>query len=109
MAKYLEFCRCLVIFYYIRKMIGDMAENMNDCKRIKYPVGIQTFPEIIEEGYLYVDKTALVYRMTHGASKYIFLSRPRRFGKSLLVSTLEAYFEGRRELFEGLAIEQLEQ
>ena len=73
------------------------------------PVGIQTFSEIRTKNYLYVDKTALVYRMTHGASKYIFLSRPRRFGKSLLVSTLEAYFEGRRELFEGLAIEQLEQ
>ena len=73
------------------------------------PVGIQTFSEIRTKNYLYVDKTALVYRMTHGASKYIFLSRPRRFGKSLLVSTLEAYFEGRRELFEGLAIDQLEQ
>ena len=73
------------------------------------PVGIQTFSEIRTKSYLYVDKTAQVYRMTHGASKYIFLSRPRRFGKSLLLSTLEAYFEGRRELFEGLAIEQLEQ
>ena len=72
------------------------------------PVGIQTFSEIRTKNYLYVDKTALVYRMTHGAPKYIFLSRPRRFGKSLLLSTLAAYFEGRRELFEGLAIEQLE-
>ena len=72
------------------------------------PVGIQTFSEIRTKNYLYVDKTALVYRLTHGAPKYIFLSRPRRFGKSLLVSTLAAYFEGRRELFEGLAIEQLE-
>ena len=72
------------------------------------PVGIQTFSEIRTKNYLYVDKTALVYRMTHGAPKYIFLSRPRRFGKSLLLSTLQSYFEGRRELFEGLAIEQLE-
>ena len=72
------------------------------------PVGIQTFSEIRTKNYLYVDKTALVYRLTHGAAKYIFLSRPRRFGKSLLISTLAAYFEGRRELFEGLAIEQLE-
>ena len=72
------------------------------------PVGIQTFSEIRTKNYLYVDKTALVYRLTHGAAKYIFLSRPRRFGKSLLLSTLAAYFEGRRELFEGLAIEQLE-
>ena len=72
------------------------------------PVGIQTFEKIRKENYLYVDKTALVYRLTHGAPKSIFLSRPRRFGKSLLLSTLAAYFEGRRELFEGLAIEQLE-
>ncbi|MDE6770829.1 MAG: ATP-binding protein, partial [Muribaculaceae bacterium] len=63
--------------------------------------------EIITENYLYVDKTKLVYELTHGA-KYVFLSRPRRFGKSLLMSTLEAYFEGKRELFEGLAISKLE-
>ena len=74
----------------------------------KYPIGIQTFEEIRREGYVYVDKTELVYRLTHGG-KYHFLSRPRRFGKSLLISTLEAYFEGRRELFEGLAIADLEQ
>ena len=71
-------------------------------------MGIQTFEKIRKENYLYVDKTALVYRLTHGAPKSIFLSRPRRFGKSLLLSTLAAYFEGQRELFEGLAIEQLE-
>ena len=75
----------------------------------KYPIGIQTFEKIRSGGYVYVDKTALVYRLTHGTSIYHFLSRPRRFGKSLLISTLEAYFEGRRELFEGLAIETLEQ
>ena len=73
-----------------------------------YPVGIQTFSELIRNNYLYIDKTAYVYRMTHSASKYMFLSRPRRFGKSLLTSTLHAYFEGRKELFQGLAIEQLE-
>mgnify|MGYP003056650797 FL=1 len=73
-----------------------------------YPIGIQTFSEIREGNYLYVDKTELVYRMTHSASKYQFLSRPRRFGKSLLISTLEAYFSGKKELFEGLAMEQLE-
>ncbi len=72
------------------------------------PIGIQTFSNIIEENYLYIDKTALVYQLTHDAAKYIFLSRPRRFGKSLLASTLRSYFEGRRELFKGLAIEQLE-
>ena len=73
-----------------------------------YPVGIQTFSEIIGKNYLYIDKTEYVYRMTHSASKYMFLSRPRRFGKSLLISTLEAYFSGVRALFEGLALEQLE-
>ena len=74
----------------------------------RLPVGIQTFSTIIEEGMLYVDKTAYVWKMIHAGS-YIFLSRPRRFGKSLLLSTLQAYFEGRKSLFKGLAIEQLEQ
>ena len=73
-----------------------------------YPVGIQTFSEIIESNLVYVDKTEYVYRMTHSGSKSVFLSRPRRFGKSLLTSTLHSYFEGRKELFEGLAIERLE-
>lgn len=73
-----------------------------------YPVGIQTFSEIIGKNYLYIDKTEYVYCMTHSASKYMFLSRPRRFGKSLLASTLHCYFEGRKELFKGLAIEKLE-
>ena len=73
-----------------------------------YPVGIQTFSELRNSGYLYIDKTEQVYRMTHSASKYMFLSRPRRFGKSLLVSTLHSYFEGRKELFQGLAIERME-
>lgn len=73
-----------------------------------YPIGIQTFSKLREGNYVYVDKTELVYRMTHGASGYIFLSRPRRFGKSLLTSTLHSYFEGRKDLFEGLAIEHLE-
>ena len=73
----------------------------------KYPVGIQTFSEIIREGYLYVDKTDLVWQLAHYA-KFIFMSRPRRFGKSLLTSTLESYFKGDRELFEGLKIMPLE-
>jgi hypothetical protein len=63
----------------------------------RLPIGIQTFENIREEGYLYVDKTELVYRMTH-EYKYVFLSRPRRFGKSLLCSTLKSYFEGRKDL-----------
>lgn len=74
----------------------------------KYPDGIQTFEKIIREGYVYVDKTDLVYRLAHDASGYVFLSRPRRFGKSLLISTLKAYFEGREDLFRGLAIERME-
>ena len=73
-----------------------------------YPVGIQTFEEIIKRNLLYVDKTEYVYRMTHGGGKYFFLSRPRRFGKSLLTSTLQSYFEGRKDLFKGLAMERLE-
>ena len=73
-----------------------------------YPVGIQTFEEIRRLDNLYVDKTEYVYRMTHAGGKYFFLSRPRRFGKSLLVSTFRSYFEGKRELFRGLAIENLE-
>ncbi len=77
-------------------------------QRQLYPIGIQTFSEIRGKGYLYIDKTEYVYRVTHADSKYVFLSRPRRFGKSLLASTLHAYFEGRKDLFEGLAIEKLE-
>lgn len=73
-----------------------------------YPIGIQTFEEIRRKAYLYIDKTEYVYRMTHTDGKYFFLSRPRRFGKSLLVSTFQSYFEGRKELFAGLAIEQME-
>ncbi len=74
----------------------------------QYPIGIQTFSEIRGKNYLYIDKTGYVYRMTHSASKYMFLSRPRRFGKSLLTSTIHAYFEGRKDLFKGLAMERLE-
>ena len=74
----------------------------------KYPVGIQTFSRIRQEGYVYVDKTDLVWQLAHYAT-YVFMSRPRRFGKSLLTSTLESYFRGERELFEGLKIMELEQ
>ncbi len=72
-----------------------------------YPLGIQTFSEIRNRNMLYVDKTAYVYRLA-SSGKFFFLSRPRRFGKSLLVSTFQSYFEGKKELFKGLAIEQLE-
>ena len=74
---------------------------------MKYPIGIQTFEKIIKENYVYVDKTDLIYSLVHGGDIY-FLSRPRRFGKSLLLSTLRAYFEGKKELFKGLKIETLE-
>jgi len=75
--------------------------------RRKYPIGIQTFSEIIRGEYIYVDKTDLVWQIGHYA-KFVFMSRPRRFGKSLLTSTLESYFRGEQELFEGLKIMQLE-
>ena len=73
-----------------------------------YPIGIQTFSEIINHNLLYVDKTEYVYRMAHSGGKHFFLSRPRRFGKSLLTSTFLSYFEGKKELFKGLAIEKIE-
>ena len=73
----------------------------------KYPIGIQTFSRIIREGYVYIDKTDLVWQLAHYAP-YVFMSRPRRFGKSLLASTLESYFRGERELFEGLKIMEME-
>ena len=73
----------------------------------KYPVGIQTFERVIKEGFIYVDKTDLVWQLAHYAT-FVFMSRPRRFGKSLLTSTLESYFKGDRELFEGLKIMALE-
>ena len=72
-----------------------------------YPIGIQNFESLRNDGYLYVDKTRLIYQLVK-TGRYYFLSRPRRFGKSLLISTLEAYYQGKKELFEGLAIEQLE-
>ena len=73
----------------------------------RYPVGIQTFSEIINKGYLYIDKTDLMWKMQR-LSKFIFLSRPRRFGKSLLTTTLCSFFRGERELFEGLKVMALE-
>ncbi len=84
-----------------RKKATSMARKL-------YPIGIQTFEEIRNLDNVYIDKTAYVYHMTHTSGKYFFLSRPRRFGKSLLVSTFHSYFEGRKDLFEGLAIEKLE-
>ena len=74
---------------------------------MKYPIGIQNFEKIREGGYLYIDKTDLIYDLVNNGV-YYFLSRPRRCGKSLLISTLETYFSGKREMFEGLKIAELE-
>ena len=73
---------------------------------MKYPLGIQNFESVRENGYLYIDKTAMIWQIATNGKCY-FLSRPRRFGKSLLISTLEAYFRGQKELFKGLAIENV--
>ena len=73
----------------------------------RYPIGIQSFEDLRNNNCVYIDKTELIYRLTNSA-KTCFLSRPRRFGKSLLVSTLEAYFSGKKDLFKGLMMEQLE-
>src|SRR5574344_97420 len=75
-------------------------------KMRRYPIGIQTFSEIVTDNYMYVDKTKYVYDISR--YKYVFLSRPRRFGKSLLTTTLESYFLARKELFKGLAVDGLE-
>ena len=94
-----------VIFVEVMEVYHIRRRDMNTSNL--YPVGIQTFEKIISGKYLYVDKTAMIYDLVRD-NNYVFLSRPRRFGKSLLMSTLEAYFKGRRELFEGLAISELE-
>jgi len=73
----------------------------------KYPIGLQNFQGLREDGYLYIDKTMFIHELV-SRGKYYFLSRPRRFGKSLLVTTMEAYFLGKKELFKGLAMERLE-
>lgn len=87
-----------------------MVREVNAVKNydvMLYPIGIQSFSEIRNGGYVYVDKTGHIYKLA-STGKYYFLSRPRRFGKSLLVSTMEAYFKGKKELFNGLAIDSLE-
>lgn len=83
------------------------SEPKKGGRNMLYPIGIQSFEKIRTGGFVYVDKTALIYRLA-ASGQYYFLSRPRRFGKSLLVSTMEAYFSGRKDLFEGLAMESLE-
>ena len=89
-------------------MFFNKQIKMEEIKDRKLPVGIQSFEEIRKEGYLYVDKTDIIWHLANRGKKYNYLSRPRRFGKSVLVDTLEAYFLGKKELFEGLKIMQLE-
>ena len=91
--------------------IPTFAKNttaMTEPLQRKYPIGIQTFERIIKDGYVYVDKTDLVWKLAKN-NTFAFLSRPRRFGKSLLTTTLASYFRGEKELFEGLKIMQFEQ
>lgn len=92
-------------FLYVNLQSQLCARNykQDDMEELKYPIGIQTFEKIISGGYVYVDKTAYVHKLVKNGG-YYFLSRPRRFGKSLLLSTIEAFYRGRRDLFEGLAI-----
>ena len=89
------------------RLVPDRTRYKHGGRNMLYPIGIQSFEKIRTGGFVYVDKTALIYRLA-ASGQYYFLSRPRRFGKSLLVSTMEAYFSGRKELFEGLAMESLE-
>ena len=97
------------IFADIRHKQGKQeAIDMTDSRLRRLPVGIQSFKEIREGNYLYVDKSDIVWNMVNLGEKYNYLSRPRRFGKSVLVDTLESYLEGRKDLFEGLKIMQLE-
>lgn len=91
-------------FCFVESLLLSLSTNIYYIMdRPKYPVGIQTFSEIISNGYVYVDKTEFIHRLV-SRGKYYFLSRPRRFGKSLLVSTLESFFRGQKELFKGLWI-----
>ena len=99
----------LTDFYIVIFFIYLCNKQNGNIMAIKlYPLGIQTFERIRKEDRLYIDKTEYIYRMTHSDSVYCFLSRPRRFGKSLLVTTLKSYFEGKKDLFKELAIEKLE-
>ena len=84
-----------------------VEESFKQVVKMRFPIGIQNFRTLREDDYLYIDKTELIYKLVD-TGRYYFLSRPRRFGKSLLVSTHESYFQGKKELFKGLAMERLE-
>ena len=103
-----SFIALICIIFTKDKHINQGEPNMTDISNRKLPTGIQSFKEIREEGYLYVDKSDLIWHLANHGKKYNYLSRPRRFGKSILINTLQMYFEGRKELFEGLKIMQLE-
>ena len=103
-----SFIALICIIFAEDKHINQGEPNMTDISNRKLPTGIQSFKEIREEGYLYVDKSDLIWHLANHGKKYNYLSRPRRFGKSILINTLQMYFEGRKELFEGLKIMQLE-
>ncbi len=96
---------CIYMEYF--STFASVSLKLKRVMEVKYPIGVQNFEKLRKEDFIYVDKTELIYRLVTTGS-YYFLSRPRRFGKSLLISTLEAYFQGKKELFEGLAIERLE-
>jgi len=99
-----------IIEFYLFPLLSQknlLSLWKNSATMVNYPIGIQTFDKIRQDGYLYIDKTKYIYEITH-PGQYVFLSRPRRFGKSLLTSTFDAYFSGRKDLFKGLAIEELE-
>jgi len=100
--KFAAICNLLIYLQAEALKLANMEEN-----EILYPVGYQDFEEIRKGGFLYVDKTELTYNLVN-RFKYVFLSRPRRFGKTLLTSTLHYYLSGRKDLFTGLAIEKLE-
>ena len=107
MKKTEKLCIFQIIILTLREK-KQKASNMAEIKDRILPVGIQSFEEIRKKGYLYVDKTDIIWQLANRGRKYNYLSRPRRFGKSVLVDTLQAYFEGRKELFEGLKIMDLE-
>ena len=96
------------VFLAIQMQMFTFVMKSSTLRRMKYPIGIQTFEKIREDGFVYVDKTDFVYSLANEGGNIYFLSRPRRFGKSLLLSTLESYFQGKKELFKGLKIDGLE-
>lgn len=97
----MDYYEYLIIFS--KFVIGTKSIQM---AQLNYPIGIQTFDKIIKGKYIYIDKTDLIHSIAKRYT-YVFLSRPRRFGKSLLTSTFESYFKGERELFKGLALSGL--